>query len=155
MITCPLVTEKVLEEWVGYSSVTITQTFENFQIWDDLLKCGFLGGPIEIALRDACKKKIPHILSSRHRGGWGGAKSELSSKPLKMSDFLDILKEKIAHFLRCWRQGWGWWQFSTVSMRQNMSVFFFICKHPLTGQLAVREIGENKSCNKVSLQIWK
>ena len=31
--------------------------------------------------------------------------------------------------------------------------FFFICKHPLTGQLAVREIGENKSCNKVSLQI--
>ena len=33
--------------------------------------------------------------------GGGGANYELSSKPLKMSDFLDILKEKIAPFLRC------------------------------------------------------
>ena len=34
-------------------------------------------------------------------GGWmgrGGAKSELSSKPLKMSDFLDILKKKNRSF---------------------------------------------------------
>ena len=30
---------------------------------------------------------------------------------------------------------------------------FFFCKHPLTSQLAIKDIGENKSYNKVSLQI--
>ena len=37
-------------------------------------------------LRDACKKKIAHILSFRDRGG-GAAKIELSRISPKMSDF--------------------------------------------------------------------
>ena len=78
-------------------------------------------------LRDACKKKIAHILSFRDRG-WGGGRPKLNCLENPENErFFYYFKRKNRSFLEVFetKGGGEGGSFAIVSKRQNMSNFYF------------------------------
>ena len=77
--------------------------------------------------RDACKKKIAHILSFRDRG-WGGGRQKLNCLENPENErFFYYFKGKNRSFLEVFetKGGGEGGSFAVVSKRQNMRDFYF------------------------------
>ena len=98
-------------------------------------------------------KKNPSYFVFSTQGGLGGSKIRIVFETPKNERFSGYFEGKNRSFFEVLKTRVRVVAIFNCLDETKYERFFFICKHPLTGQLAVREIGENKSCNKVSLQI--
>ena len=92
----------------------------------DLRRCG-MSSFGSLFIRDACKKKIAHILSFRDRG-WGGGRPKLNCLENPENErFFYYFKGKNRSFLEVFetKGGGEGGSFAVVSKRQNMSDFYF------------------------------
>ena len=104
----------------------------NIKIW--FVKCTTVKQLLPF--RDACKKKIAHILSFKDN-------VQIATPPhppfvfktSKMIDFLvslfPKLKKKNRSFLGFWRKFWFGRRHPTPCLENTKWAFFFFCKHPL------------------------